>query len=81
MNRKYWGSQHNDPQHGELTNIIETNERTERFDSCPRTLALYKPGVRIEGVRCSYSYAGSVPLTGRQRCHLCGLDKPQAVRS
>jgi len=44
--------------------------------NCPRTLAIYKPGQPMPGVNHAYHYAGAVPCTGRQVCHLCGSEKP-----
>jgi len=41
---------------------------------CPRTLALWKPGEKIEGVQHRPSWSGKVPCTGRLRCLLCGQD-------
>jgi hypothetical protein len=45
--------------------------------NCPRTRAIWKPGVPIEGVKCSYAWTGKVPCTGRLACHLCGREKPR----
>jgi hypothetical protein len=45
--------------------------------NCPRTRAIWKPGVPIEGVKCSYAWTGKVPCTGRLVCHLCGREKPR----
>lgn len=44
---------------------------------CPRTLCLYKPGVPIPGVVCTYAYTGSIPCTGQQRCMTCGALQPE----
>lgn len=43
-------------------------------DECPRTLALYKPGVPMGGDH-SYSWSGSMPCTGVLRCTMCGKIK------
>ena len=43
---------------------------------CPRTLALWRPGVPVAGVPCHYTYIGRVPLTGTLVCPLCGGRKP-----
>ena len=39
---------------------------------CPRTLALYKPGVPMPGVSHHYAWTGRIPCTGVLRCTLCG---------
>lgn len=41
-------------------------------EECPRTLALWRPGVPIDGVGHSYSWSGKIPCTGVLRCTLCG---------
>ena len=41
---------------------------------CQRTLCLYKPGVKITGMRCSYHWTGKMPCTGRLVCHRCGKE-------
>lgn len=51
-------------------------------DECPRTLALYKPGVPM-GTDHHYSWSGSMPCTGVLRCTMCGKrkdeDPPESV--
>lgn len=42
---------------------------------CKRTLALYRPGVTLPGVHCSFAYRGEMPNTGPLVCHLCGTRK------
>ena len=42
------------------------------LDTCPRTLAIYKPGVPMTGVNHHFAWSGSVPMTGTLRCTLCG---------
>lgn len=41
---------------------------------CPRTFAVHQPGIPQPGVVHNFRWTGSVPLTGRLRCTLCGLD-------
>lgn len=41
-------------------------------ESCPRTLALYKPGQAMDGIGHAFSYRGRVPNTGSLICTLCG---------
>lgn len=45
------------------------------MNTCPRTLAIYRPGQPMPGVSHHYAYRGNVPLTGRLVCTLCGQDK------
>jgi hypothetical protein len=42
------------------------------YSPCMRTLAIFKPGVPLPGVRHSYAWSGKVPCTGSLRCTLCG---------
>lgn len=42
---------------------------------CKRTLAMYRPGVPMAGVHCSFAYQGKMPNTGSQVCHLCGAKR------
>lgn len=44
---------------------------------CQRTFALFRPGIPIEGVTCSYRYTGSIPCTGLRVCRMCGKEKPK----
>lgn len=41
---------------------------------CPRTLALWRPGVPQAGTYCRPAYSGSIPCTGPVRCTLCGQE-------
>jgi len=41
---------------------------------CPRTLALWKPGVPQPNVNHAFAWSGRMPCTGRLRCTLCGED-------
>jgi hypothetical protein len=43
---------------------------------CPRTFALYKPGIPFAGVGHRYAWTGSAPLTRRMCCTLCGQERP-----
>lgn len=43
---------------------------------CPRTLAIYKPGVPMPGVTHAYAYGGDMPCTGPLVCALCGERAP-----
>lgn len=45
------------------------------YDECPRTFAIYRPGEPMEGVSHSFSWTGSIPMTGSLRCMLCGQIK------
>lgn len=56
--------------------ILKFADYRERSKLCPRTLALFWPGVRLPGVTCSYAYTGSMPCTGPRVCHLCGRRAP-----
>lgn len=42
---------------------------------CPRTFALWKPGMQIEGVKHHYAYSGKMPCTGLIKCTMCGKIK------
>lgn len=44
---------------------------------CERTLCLYKPGVKMQGMKCHYIYTGKMPCTGRLACQTCGKTKPE----
>lgn len=46
------------------------------MEECPRTLALYRPGVPM-GIGHHYAYSGEIPCTGRLCCTLCGADAPE----
>ena len=52
--------------------IGEAYDRAENGEDCPRFLALYARGTRIEGVKHRPHYAGKVPNTGPIMCALCG---------
>lgn len=54
------------------------NQPPER--ECTRDLALFKRGQPLSGVTCWYSWSGSVPMSGRLRCPLCGRDKDPEPR-
>lgn len=43
-------------------------------DECPRTLAIYRPGVPM-GFGHHFAYSGRVPCTGSLVCTMCGLRK------
>lgn len=47
----------------------------EQEPDCARTLALWKPGVPIKGLKCKYSWTGKMPCTGRLICQMCGKEK------
>jgi hypothetical protein len=49
----------------------------ENQPQCPRTLALYQPGVP-KGFPCHFVYAGKVPCTGPLICPLCGTREDSA---
>lgn len=42
------------------------------LEDCPRTVALWRPGERISGVRHHFAYRGTMPCTGPLVCTLCG---------
>lgn len=44
---------------------------------CERTLCLWKPGQPVEGIFCHYTYRGSIPCTGVQRCIFCNTIKEE----
>lgn len=48
---------------------------SESVKDCKRTLALWRPGVPVPGLKCWWSYNGRVPCTGSLVCHLCGERK------
>lgn len=39
---------------------------------CHRYNALYRPGEALPGVAHHFVYSGSMPMTGRRYCTLCG---------
>jgi hypothetical protein len=47
----------------------------QQSEDCPRTLAIYRPGIRIHGVTHHFSWSGNMPMTGTLRCYLCGQEK------
>jgi hypothetical protein len=46
-------------------------------EPCSRTLAIYRPGVPIEGVEHRFAWGGMLPCTGVLRCMLCGERAPE----
>jgi hypothetical protein len=65
-------SQFDDTSH-RVTSLQEQAELdTQRHESCPRTLALVLPCVRIAGVGHMWRFRGEVPCTGPKVCLLCG---------
>lgn len=48
-------------------------DTAHHYTPCPRTFAIYRPGVPLPGVAHHFAWSGSMPCTGTLRCTLCGM--------
>ena len=49
-------------------------------DLCKRTACLWRQGMSIKHMYCSYYWSGEMPLTGEYKCFMCGKLHPNQMR-